>query len=54
MISEKQYEEANIELEELIKRFDAGENVDDRLNLVSDIIEAYEEINYPMDIPSSI
>ncbi|WP_299671656.1 hypothetical protein [uncultured Polaribacter sp.] len=48
MITEKKYEEANIELEELIKQFDAGENVDERLNLVSDIIEAYEEIHYPI------
>ena len=48
MITKIQYDEANLELEELLKRFDAGENVDDRLNLVRDIIEAYEEIHYPI------
>ena len=48
MITKIQYDEANLELEELLKRFDAGENVDDRLNLVSDIVEAYEEIHYPI------
>lgn len=48
MITEKEYIDANLELEKLIKELDSGKNVDDKLVVVSDIIEEYEEANYPI------
>ena len=48
MVTKTEYINANLELENLIKRFDNGENVDKELNYVSNIIEEYEEIHYPI------
>lgn len=55
-ISQKQYVEANLRLEELLKKVtdDIPENspVLHELIEVSDIIESYEEINFPIGLPS--
>ena len=48
MVTKTEYTNANLELENLIKRFDNGENVDKELNSVSNIIEEYEERYYPI------
>lgn len=52
MITKKEYIDANLELENLLKEMDSGKNVDDRLVEVSNIIEEYEEANYPIGLPS--
>lgn len=49
MVKRNDYLKANLELEKLIKQLDLGEDVDDKLDLVSNIIEEYEEANYPMN-----
>lgn len=54
MISKKQYIAANIKLEKLIKELDLGHDVDDELISVSNIIEEYEEINYPIRLSKEI
>jgi hypothetical protein len=48
MITKEKYIKANIQLEFLIKELDLGKNVDNELVSVSDIIEKYEEINFPI------
>lgn len=52
MITKKEYIDANLELEKLLKELDSGKNVDERLIEVSDIIEKYEEANHPIGLPS--
>ncbi|KAA2217415.1 helix-turn-helix domain-containing protein [Maribacter flavus] len=55
-ISHKQYVEANIRLEELLKEVDNKTPEDSPLSKelieVSDIIEQYEEIHFPMGLPT--
>ena len=55
-ISHKQYVEANLRLEELLKEVDNNTPEDSPLSKelieVSDIIEQYEEINFPMGLPT--
>ena len=55
-ISHKQYVEANLRLEELLKEVDNNTPEDSPLSKelieVSDIIEQYEEIHFPMGLPS--
>lgn len=52
MITKEEYINANLQLEVLIKELDLGQNVDDELVSVSNIIEQYEQINFPMGMPS--
>lgn len=52
MITKKEYIDANLELEKLLKELDSGKNVDERLIEVSDIIEKYEVANHPIGLPS--
>ncbi|WP_405565292.1 hypothetical protein [Polaribacter sp. Asnod6-C07] len=52
MVKRNEYIIANLELEKLIKQLDLGKDVDDKLILVSNIIEKYEETNYLMDMLS--
>jgi HTH-type transcriptional regulator/antitoxin HigA len=52
MITKKEYIDANLELENLLKELDLGKNVDDKLVLVSNIIEEYEQANYPINLPT--
>ena len=49
MVKRNGYLIANLELEKLIKQLDLGKDVDDKLVLVSNIIEEYEEANYPIN-----
>ncbi|MEL7122890.1 MAG: type II toxin-antitoxin system HigA family antitoxin [Croceivirga sp.] len=55
-ISHKQYVEANLRLEELLKEVDNNTPEDSLLSKelieVSDIIEQYEEIHFPMGLPT--
>ncbi|WP_136465424.1 helix-turn-helix domain-containing protein [Flagellimonas onchidii] len=55
-ISHKQYVEANLRLEELLKEVDNNTPEDSPLSIelieVSDIIEQYEEIHFPMGLPT--
>ena len=55
-ISHKQYVEANLRLEELLKEVDNNTPEDSHLSKelieVSDIIEQYEEIHFPMGLPT--
>ena len=55
-ISHKQYVEANLRLEELLKEVDNNTPEDSPLSKelikVSDIIEQYEEIHFPMGLPT--
>ena len=55
-ISHKQYVEANLRLEELLKEVDNNTPEDSPLSKelieVSDIIEHYEEIHFPMGLPT--
>lgn len=55
-ITHRQYLEANIRLEELLKEIsnDTPENSPQMIDLlkVSDIIEKYEEIHFPMGLPT--
>ncbi len=55
-ISHKQYVEANLRLEELLKEVDDNTPEDSPLSKelieVSDIIEQYEEIHFPMGLPT--
>ena len=48
MIKKEEYIKANLELETLIKIMDAGEDVDLEIVSVSDIIEEYENLNFPI------
>jgi HTH-type transcriptional regulator/antitoxin HigA len=53
MITDKEYIDANIRLEELLKMMDgADESLDKELVLVSDVIEKYEEIHFPIGLPT--
>lgn len=52
MITEENYIKANIKLESLLKDLDLGNNVDDELVEVSDIIEQYEEIHHNIGLPT--
>lgn len=54
MITKKEYIHANLELENLLKELDLGKNVDDKLVLVSNVIEEYEQTNYPINLPTLI
>jgi hypothetical protein len=49
MVKKNDYIIANLELEKLIKQLDLGKDVDDKLILVSKVIEEYEEVNYPIN-----
>ncbi|WP_157812199.1 hypothetical protein [Polaribacter sp. ALD11] len=49
MTVEENYINAKIQLEFLIKKLDSGKNVDAELVSVSNIIEEYEENNFPID-----
>ena len=49
MITKEEYIKANLQLEALIKKMDLGKNVDAELIVVSDIIENYEKINFPIN-----
>nr|WP_298998286.1 helix-turn-helix domain-containing protein [uncultured Allomuricauda sp.] len=55
-ISHKQYVEANLRLEELLKEVDNTTPEDSPLSKelieVSDIIEQYEEVHFPMGLPT--
>ena len=54
-ISQKQYVEANLRLEELLKKVNdemPDSSILQELIEVSDIIESYEEINFPIGLPS--
>ncbi len=53
MVTDKQYIEANLELEELLKEV-SGKNkaLDNKLIAVSDIIEEYEENHFPIGLPN--
>ncbi|MFH6603653.1 type II toxin-antitoxin system HigA family antitoxin [Maribacter algicola] len=55
-ISHKQYVEANLRLEELLKEVDNNTPEDSlsskELIEVSDIIEQYEEVHFPMGLPT--
>ena len=55
-ISHKQYVEASLRLEELLKEVDNNTPEDSPLSKelieVSDIIEQYEEIHFPMGLPT--
>ncbi|NYJ28067.1 type II toxin-antitoxin system HigA family antitoxin [Allomuricauda sp. ARW1Y1] len=55
-ISHKQYVEANLRLEELLKEVDNNTPKDSPLSKelieVSDIIEQYEEIHFPIGLPT--
>lgn len=48
MITKEEYMNANMQLEVLIKEMDSGNNVDEELIIVSDIIKEYEQINFPI------
>jgi HTH-type transcriptional regulator/antitoxin HigA len=52
MITKEEYTKASIALEFLIKEMDLGNNVDAELITVSDIIEEYELINFPIGTPT--
>ena len=55
-ISHKQYVEANLRLEELLKKVDNNTPEDSPLAQelieVSDIIELYEEVHFPIGLPT--
>ena len=55
-ISHKQYVEANLRFEELLKEVDNNTLEDSSLSKelieVSDIIERYEEFHFPMGLPT--
>ena len=55
-ISHKQYIEANLRLEELLKEVDNNTPEESPLSKelieVSDIIEQYEEVHFPMGLPT--
>jgi HTH-type transcriptional regulator/antitoxin HigA len=53
MLTNKQYIEANLRLEELLKEV-INENAESTQELirVSDLIEKYEEIHFPIGLPS--
>ncbi|WP_318344760.1 helix-turn-helix domain-containing protein [Flagellimonas baculiformis] len=55
-ISHKQYIDANLRLEELLKKVNdntpEGSPLSKELIEVSDIIEQYEEIHFPMGLPT--
>ena len=58
VITHKEYAQANIRLEEIIDLVDDSAAQTDPLAIelieVSDLIEAYEEIHYPIGLPSLI
>ena len=58
MITHKQYVKANLRLEELINKVDDNTPLENPLTKefleVSDTIERYEEVHYPIGLPSLI
>ena len=52
MITKEEYIKANLQLKFLLKELDSGKNVDEELVSVSNIIEEYEQVNFPIDMPS--
>lgn len=49
MTKKEDYINAKTQLEILIKKLDSGKNVDAELVSVSNIIEEYEENNFPIE-----